>query len=170
MEQHSVSGLTHQWKISDTVIDIVTGKNITLNMNGVRGLNRYNTSSDSAFHFNPDGWLHVEPSVYFDPLTGGFTVMAWIKTESLQTYSLLDCGLGLNNENIIIELGSNIIVTIVNGNITQLSYTGVGHLPQPNSWYHVSVSLNIVAVTMSIFGNGVFYKSVHYFPEAGMIL
>lgn len=93
LEQLSVGGFIHHWRMSGTIIDIVLGKNITSNVNGVRGLDRYGMTSNSVIHFSPYGCLQVQPSAaYFDPATGGFTVMGWIKTELPQTYTMLDCG------------------------------------------------------------------------------
>jgi len=84
----------------------------------------------------------VPPGVYFDPATGGFTFMAWVKANSYNNWQrIFDFGNG-QNENIILAFRDRdnkpLLETNSGGLVRTATFTTIISL---NSWYHIAVSV-----------------------------
>jgi len=116
------------------------------------------------------GYGTVPAGVYFDPATGGFTIMLWIKMLIFNNSpSIIDFGNGYGND--------NIRLSIINGTAqphlsTYKNMTGVGKKFQKainlNEWSHVAVSVvgskyfNYINGTLDSQGTGNFFNSNNY--------
>jgi len=77
----------------DPLADLVNGKNMTLQKNVQPTKDRFG-NANSALFFN-HGFTSLPPGVYFDPATGGFTIMLWIRLLSFNnTQQVFDFGNG----------------------------------------------------------------------------
>ena len=70
----SLSGLVNYWPFNGSTKDIIGGKDITIQSNGVLYFDRFN-NTNSAIRFTL-GYGSFPSGNYFDP-TAGFTIMAW---------------------------------------------------------------------------------------------
>ena len=95
--------MKYYWPISNSTYDVVGGKHLKLDLNGELADDRFGTPGGSIYFNN--GYGSVAPGVYFDPTTGGFTVMAWMKFVSISTWMrLFDFGLGPVNDNVMVHV------------------------------------------------------------------
>ena len=138
-------------------IDLVGRHDLQNIANGVYAQDR-SGQANSAIHFSYGSAL-APPGVYFDPATGGFTVMAWLKLASLEEWMrIIDFGTkqGTNTaDNIIISIGNknNLRMLISNngvGTFDNNDLSAYNNLLVKNTWFHfaVSVSNTLSKVTM----------------------
>ena len=80
-DETELNGLRNSWPISNSTKDVIGGRDMTIESNGELAPDRFNISGGSIFFKN--GYATVPDDVYFNPETGGFTAMAWIKYLSL---------------------------------------------------------------------------------------
>jgi len=92
------------------------------------------------------GYATLPPGVYFDPDTGGFTIMLWVKMiafpSSGYTSKIIDFSTGLNIDSIR-------VTSLPTGRLRLAAYIGntgnsidsVGVI-QLNQWTHVAASVN----------------------------
>ena len=127
--------------------------NMTIQLNGQLTTDRFG-NPDSALQLSK-GYASVPPGVYFDPATGGFTFMSWIKIISLNSYQrIFDFGLGPDADNILIPCDGQSLnlyfETYLSG-----AYMGRFYFPQIelNKWYHLAVSVS--GSTAKLFLDGV---------------
>ena len=105
----------------------------------------------SAIHFSY-GYALVPPDVYFDPSTGGFTVMAWVKLSSLDSWMrFIDFG---NAQSILVGINTKknlIFVLRINGVDTfRKDYTELS----VSSWFHFSISVSITMSKVTFYLDG----------------
>jgi len=108
-------------------------------VNGSFDTDRFGKIS-SSIYFN-DGYASAPPGIYFDPDTSGFTVMSWLKYESILPWvRLIDFGNGQEANNIVVgQTPDNKIFTAVVG-----VSGGVGKSNLTlNSWLHISITSQI---------------------------
>ena len=99
------------------------------------------------------GFASVPPGVYFDPATGGFTFMAWVKVNSYNNWQrIFDFGHG-QNENIILafrDRDNKPLLGTKSGGLTRTdTFKTVINL---NSWYHIAVSVTARASSFYVDG------------------
>jgi hypothetical protein len=115
------------------------------------------------------GYGTVPAGVYFDPATGGFTIMLWIKMLIFNSPSIIDFGNGAGNDNIRLAFygatGQPRFSTYKNMSGVAKNFSRAINL---NEWSHVAVSvvgskyfnyLNGVLVSQ---GTGNFFNSNNY--------
>jgi len=96
------------------------------------------------------GYASIPSGVYFNPSTGGFTAMVWVKILSLNSYQrVFEFGIGQSNNNVFICLERRSYMVIFGTNSGQLN----GILIKLNTWYHLAVS--VTNYTGSFYINGV---------------
>ena len=79
---------------------------MTIELNGELANDRFGTPGGSIYF--KYGYGSVAPGVYFDPATGGFTVMAWMKFVSISNHMrLIDFALNFDNNNVFVQIYSN---------------------------------------------------------------
>ena len=57
-------------------------QNLTIKVNCAWTTDRFNKSNSALYFYH--GYAQAPPGVYFDPATGGFTIMLWIKLISVK--------------------------------------------------------------------------------------
>jgi len=94
-------GLIHHWPMSgwQKGIDIVGSKNMTDLQKIEKTTDRFD-KADSALLFN-GGYAFLPPGVYFNPATGGFTVMFWLRLLSFNNTSQGVIAFGNGNKDTI---------------------------------------------------------------------
>jgi len=118
-------------------------------------------NASSAFYFN-NGYATAPPGVYFDPSTGGSTVMVWFKAVSINTWQrVIDFGVS-NSENI--QFGNfaqntTIYLHLNPGGLRTVSVSTVSL----NAWVHLTVTFTTTST--NIYFNGIFDAT-----KSGMIL
>ncbi len=106
-------GLIHHWPMSgwQKGIDIVGSKNMTYLQKIEKTTDRFD-KANSALLFN-GGYAFLPPGVYFNPATGGFTVMFWLRLLSFNNTSQGVIAFGNGNKdtiNIRFEKKENMII------------------------------------------------------------
>ena len=105
------------------------------------------------------GYVKVPPGEYFDPATGEFTVMLWIKPFSNKDFlSILDFGSGIRIDNILIEFWGETkklkLYVAKNSDLNRIFGNSVIDL---NTWTHIAFTFS--GDTYSFYINGVLDKS-----------
>ena len=144
--------MQNYWPIAGSTIDVIGQMNMEIQLNGQLTTDRFG-NADSALKLSK-GYASVPPAVYFDPATGGFTFMSWVKIISVNSYQrIFDFGLGPNADNIMITCdGQSLNLrfdTYLSGAIM-----GVFYFPQIelNKWYHIAVSVSGSTATLFLDG------------------
>lgn len=118
---------------------------------------------DSAILIELGGYATLPSGIYFDPETGGFTFMLWIKLLSLNAWQpIIDIGSGQNEDNIMLRFKSITILNanIVNDNIHKKLDSPTDNLEQV--WTHIALSVE--GFTVNIYINGELSRSQTGFP------
>jgi len=109
---------------------------LTIKLNAALSADRFD-NANSALYFN-HGYATAPPGVYFDPDTGGFTVMVWFKPVTINSCQrIFDFGNGPDNNNIFVaNSGTNptLYSNIFPGGINSLSVSSV----VINVWVHIT--------------------------------
>ena len=109
---------------------------MTIKLNAALSADRFG-NANSALYFN-HGYATAPPGVYFDPDTGGFTVMVWFKPVTINSFQrIFDFGNGPDNNNIFVaNVGTNptLYSNIFPGGINSLSVSSV----VINVWVHIT--------------------------------
>ena len=77
--------MTHYWPMSGSLNDLIDGKDMTIIENCRLIEDRFG-NYESALLIEK-GLATLPSSIYFDPTTGGFTIMLWVKALSINPYA-----------------------------------------------------------------------------------
>ena len=124
-------------------IDLVRRHDLEILENGVYAEDR-NGKANSAIHFSYSYAL-VPPDVYFDPATGGFTVMVWFKLSSLENWQrLIDFGTEQDGggDNIFVSKSINNQLRFEMKNNALLTLQKDFFVISTGIWFHLTVSLS----------------------------
>jgi len=95
--------LQNFWSFDNTLADTVSKCDLKIELNGALDTDRFGKVSSALFLNN--GYATAPPGIYFDPATGGFTVMSWIKIASTgPSLRIIDFGNGAESDNIMFGL------------------------------------------------------------------
>jgi len=121
---------------------VTGGKNMTLITNSALSVDRFG-AANSALAMT-GGYATLPPGVYFDPSTGGFTIMLWVKllAFSANNDKIIDFSNGDNIDTIrLISLSTGQVrLNVFKGSINKLLDSA--SLLQLNQWVHIAVSVN----------------------------
>jgi len=123
---------------------VAGGKNMTLVTNSALSVDRFD-AANSALAMTT-GYATVPTGVYFDPGTGGFTVMLWVKMlafpPSGQSTKFVDLGIGstLDNVRLGIPATSQPKLSVYKG--YTVYHTTSANLLQLNQWAHIAAAVN----------------------------
>ena len=124
---------------------------MTIDLNGELAADRFGTPGGSIYFNN--GYATVPPGVYFDPATGGFTVMAWMKFVSIDDMMrLIDFALGPGDNNVLVTIYSNNMQIVFYGNGVQHKDFGGNKAITVNQWFHFAASVTANSIIMYIDG------------------
>jgi len=110
-----------------------------------------NGNPNSALCLN-SGFASVPPGVYFDPATGGFTFMAWVKVNSYNNWQrIFDFGNGRNNHNVLLAF-PNLYAKLdtyngASGRGFEFTYNIHEYV-----WFHIAVSVSAGVSTFYLDG------------------
>lgn len=137
-----------------SVIDLVNRHDLQIIENAVLADDR-NGKSNSAIHFDY-GYAYAPAAVYFDPATGGFTLMAWAKflTINDQIYSrIIDFSTEDNQDSVLIYIfEGNLKFFLKSDSIDKPNQ--IIHTPSVNTWFHFAVSVNYELSEYSMYVDG----------------
>jgi len=92
-------GLQNLWSFDNSLKDSVGRCDLTSPTNIAPSTDRFG-NANSAYYFN-NGYAVAPPGVYFDPSTGGATIMVWFKAVSINLWQrVIDFGIG-TTENVL---------------------------------------------------------------------
>jgi len=123
---------------------VTGGKNMTLVSNSALSVDRFG-AANSALAIT-SGYATVPPGVYFDPSTGGFTVMLWVKMlafpSSGRSARFIDFGIGsaLDNCRLGTDIGQQLKLVVYKDSTYKLVEST--SLLQLNQWTHVAATVN----------------------------
>ena len=139
-------------------IDIVSGNNLINFVNFNFGAYDRKGKMNASIQFN-GGYALLPSDVYFDPATGGFTFMLWVKVEKLSDWMrIFDFG------NVQYNTGkmNTFFVFMLNGYIGLLAKDFWVFNAYPvllNNWFHLTVSYDLKLDTFYFYLNGGNLKS-----------
>jgi len=135
-----LKGLQNYWPFEGTTKDVTGGKNITLVKNSALSVDNFGVAN-SALAMTI-GYATVPPGVYFDPATGGFTIMLWVKMLDFDNSKIIDFSNGFENDNIrLVSLSTGQVrLNVFKGSINKLFDST--SLLQLNQWAHIAASVN----------------------------
>jgi hypothetical protein len=148
-------GLQNLWSFDNSLNDSISQCNLTIKLNAAFSADRFG-NANSALYFN-HGYATAPPGVYFDPDTGGFTVMAWFKPLTINSCQrIFDFGNGPNSDNIFIaNWGTNptLYSDIYPGRLNSLSVSSVAL----NDWVHITFTSrdNYTQAASKLYFNGI---------------
>jgi len=122
---------------------VTSGKNMTLVTNSTLSVDRFG-AANSALAIT-SGYATVPPGVYFDPSTGGFTIMLWVKMLAFPSSgSSRFINLGIRYDLDDFRMGTHdkqqLRLVVYKGNISK--YIDSVGLLQLNQWTHVAATVN----------------------------
>lgn len=151
------NGLIHSWPISNSLIDTVGGKNMTIEQNGQLAEDRFGHTNSALFLNN--GYATVPAGVYFNPETGGFTIMAWIMFNVLKDNGrLIDFGVGKTSENILIKRDLQNNMKLVIYDVSKLKKIFSPKQIQVNQWFHFAATVK--GTNLKTYENGVLTNNI----------
>lgn len=125
-------------------VDLIGRHDLQTIVNGNFAEDR-NGKANSAIHFSY-GYALAPPDVYFDPVTGGFTIMAWIKMSSLELWQrFIDFGSSVNshmNDHVFFVLGLNNKMTFILSNNGVETFRAESYVISTGTWFHFTISLS----------------------------
>jgi len=139
-----MKGLQNYWPFQGTTKDVTGGKNMTLVTSSALSVDRFGAANSSLAITR--GYATVPPGVYFDPSTGGFTIMLWVKMlafpSSGSSSRFIDLGIRYDLDNF--KLGTHdkqqLRLVVYKGNISK--YIDSVGLIQLNQWTHIAATVN----------------------------
>jgi len=143
-------GLQNLWSFDNSLKDSVGRCDLTSPTNIAPSTDRFGNAS-SAYYFN-NGYAIVPPGVYFDPSTGGATIMVWFKAISINVWQrVIDFGIGTTEVIQFGNFGTNSYVNLhVNpGGLRVVSQNSVS----VNVWVHLTATFN--TTSSKIYFNGI---------------
>jgi hypothetical protein len=121
---------------------VTGGKNMTLVTNSALSVDRFG-AANSALAIT-SGYATVPPGVYFDPSTGGFTIMLWLKifAFAIDYCSIIDFSRGdkIDNIRLLHMENKKVRLSVWKGSIYKL-VESASNL-QLNQWTHIAASVN----------------------------
>jgi len=142
--------LTNYWPIEGSTVDVIGMMDMKLELNAQLTTDRLGNPK-SALLFNKD-YASVPSGVYFDPSTGGFTVMVGLKILSNSQIScqrIFDFGNGQDVDSVVWYFGP---APLLDSYIQPFFYTRNTKSEIPvwtyvdrielNKWYHFAVSVS----------------------------
>ena len=139
-------------------IDIVSGNNLIDFVNYNFGAYDRKEKMNASIQFN-GGYALLPSDVYFDPATGGFTFMLWVKVESESDgMRIFDFG----NVQDYVDQINTFIIYIQGGYIGLIAKDFYVFNVYPlliNDWFHLTVSYDLKLDTFYFYMNGGNLKS-----------
>jgi len=119
---------------------VTGGKNMTLVSNSALSVDRFG-AANSALAIT-SGYATVPSGIYFDPGTGGFTIMLWVKMNAFGNSKIIDSKNSFGNDNIrLVSLSTGKVrLDIYKGSVFKC-FDSVSLLVL-NQWTHVAVTVN----------------------------
>ena len=137
-------GLQNHWSFDGSFQDRAGGMDMTIQQNGALTTDRFGNLS-SALLLN-SGFATVPAGVYFDPATGGFSVMAWLKLSAYANgQAIIDFGNSVNSDNIMFYLYGTTgwgRLAIYNANTGVVESEFSSQPVKIGEWTHLSVSVS----------------------------
>ncbi len=143
-------GLQNLWSFDNSLKDSISRCDLQSPVNVTPSANRFDNAS-SAFYFN-NGYATAPPGVYFDPSTGGATVMVWFKAVSINNWQrVIDFGSGGSDTVFFSNYAQNpkIFLRLNPGNLQKVSVSSVSL----NVWVHLAATFTTTSGT--IYFNGI---------------
>jgi len=138
----ATAGLQNHWAFNGSYIDRAGGMNMTIQLNGGLTTDRFGNLND-ALLLN-SGYGTVPEGVYFDPVTGGFSVMAWIKISAFAAWqAIIDFGNGVSDNAVLhfeSTTGAGRLAIANNNDWSALPFNS--QLVNIGEWTHMAVSVN----------------------------
>jgi hypothetical protein len=137
-------GLQNYWPFQGTTKDVTGGKNMTLVSNSALSVDRFG-AANSALAIT-SGYATVPSGVYFDPSTGGFTIMLWVEINAfpsfLKSTKFIDLGFGSDLDNVRLGMLTNQRLKFTVYKDTSYKFVESTNLLQLNEWTHIAASVN----------------------------
>jgi len=138
----ATSGLQNHWAFDGSYIDRVGGMNMIVQPNVALTTDRFGNLNSAVLFSSSYGT--VPPGIYFDPATGGFTIMTWQKISVYGDYpSIIDFGNGALSDNIMFYFvgttGTNRLYVL---NVGSGPYGDFSSPVNIGVWTHVAVSVS----------------------------
>ncbi len=133
--------MTNYWPIEGSTFDVIGKMEMKLVLNAQLTTDRLG-NMNSALLLNK-GYASVPPGVYFDPSTGGFTVMVWLKILSNSQIScqrIFDFGNGQNVDSVVWCFDLNTFPSFYTKFKTSSGKSSINPIDL-NKWYHFAVSI-----------------------------
>ncbi len=134
-------GLQNFWSFEGSTRDVVNGSNISLVKNSTLTEDRFGTPKSALVIAS--GYATVPAGVYFDPATGGFTIILWIKMLYFTNGpNIIDFGNGSGNDNIRLAFNgaTGQPRLSIYKNVTGVAKNFISAI-KLNEWSHVAVSV-----------------------------
>ena len=146
------TGLQNFWAFDGATNDQVGQMNLTVvNSSLVNWTTDRFGNPKSALDFN-NSYNQAPAGVYFDPATGGFTVMTWLKLNSLNAFQrIIDFGNGVPMDNMIYSFTTVPYFAICNGALCTTYHALIPLIK--DVWTHLAFSVQ--GTTGSFYTNGV---------------
>ena len=146
--------MQNYWPIAGSTIDVIGQMNMEIKLNGQLTTDRFG-NPESALLLS-EGYASVPSGIYFDPTTGGFTFMAWIKIIKFTRYArIFEFGNVPNADNVLIYFDHDekkiYLQTYIGATLSKTLFST--NVFNENEWYHVAVSVS--GGTATLYQNGV---------------
>jgi len=151
LESDFFKGLQNLWSFDNSLKDSVGRCDLAIPTNVAPSADRFN-NANSAYYFN-NGYATAPPGVYFDPSTGGASIMAWFKAVSINNHQrVMDFGIGTSQNIFLSNYGTNPTISLFispsNFRLNSLSEVSV------NVWVHLTATFTTTST--NVYFNGIF--------------
>ena len=141
---------------------------MTIQLNGEFTDDRFGDPSQSLYFNN--GYATIPADVYFNPITGGFTIMAWVKFSSIIDWmSIIDFGLGETDNNIVLAVRNNKMQIDIYSKDNLLPYLLISSVESSkpvviDQWFHIAVTVSLNSINLYMDGTnyGQYNGSVYF--------
>jgi len=147
-------GLQNLWSFDNSLKDSVGRCDLTSPTNIAPSTDRFGNAS-SAYYFNY-GYAVAPPGVYFDPSTGGATIMVWFKAVSINKYQrVIDFGNDVAKDNNIVLSNLNLDPKVFFGTYNSSVTYGLNGISKMNvsEWVHLTATFTPTSAT--VYFNGI---------------
>jgi len=148
-----LKGLQNLWSFDNSLKDSVGRCDLTSPTNIAPSTDRFGYAS-SAYYFN-NGYAIAPPGVYFDPATGGATIMVWFKAVSINNYQrVIDFGNDvIKDNNIVLSNYATSLKVFFGVYSYSVGYTFNG-ISQMNvsEWVHLTATFNTTSAKVYLNG------------------
>jgi len=145
-------GLQNLWSFDNSLKDSVGRCDLTAPTNIAPSTDRFGSAS-SAYYFN-NGYAIAPPGVYFDPATGGATIMVWFKVISINAWQrVIDFGNDVARDNNIVLSNLNLDPKVFFGvyNSSQFNVNSKSTM-NVSEWVHLTATLTPTSATVYLNG------------------